>query len=369
MKILVTGAKGFVGKNLVLNLKNQFPECEVFEFDKESTVKELESYVKNCDFVYHLAGVNRPKTTNEFVEGNFDLTKNLLELIKKHKNKCPILITSSIQASLDNDYGKSKKMAEDLMFKFSKENGNKAFVYRLPNLFGKWCRPNYNSVVATWCYNIANGLDIQINDPSKTLELAYIDDVVSEFIKCLDNKETKKGNFCIIPTTKVISLGSLAKLIKSFKNSRFNLEIPMVNNAFAKKLYSTYLSYLPENGFAYNLKMNKDNRGSFTECFKTKQGQVSVNVCKPGITKGNHYHNTKVEKFLVVKGKGIFEFRKVGTDEVISYNLSSKSLKVLDIPPGYTHNFTNTGKSDLIVLIWCNEKFNKRKPDTYFEKV
>lgn len=368
MNILVTGSKGFVGRNLIANLKN-IESLNIIEFDKENSLTELENATKNCDFVFHLAGVNRPQNPEEFISGNFGLTSDLIAFLKKHDNHAPILITSSIQAELDNDYGKSKKQAEDVIFEYSKEFGSKVYVYRLPNLFGKWSRPNYNSVIATWCYNISHSLDIMVNDTSKELELAYIDDVIKEFVSCLKGNPNMKDNFCYIPVTYKKTLGEISNLIAEFEKSRNSLQLPRVDDAFAKKLYSTYLTYLDENDFSYGLKMNIDERGSFTECLKFSQGQVSVNVCKPGITKGNHWHNTKVEKFIVVQGTGEFKFRKVGTTDVISYEFSSQDMKVIDVPPGYTHNFTNTGKEDLIVLIWCNEIFDKDNPDTFFEKV
>lgn len=368
MNVLVTGSKGFVGKNLVENLK-LIDNITVTEFDIENTYEELDSATKTCDFVYHLAGVNRTDNNEEFMSGNFGLTSELLKYLEKNNNHCPVLITSSIQAVLDNDYGKSKREAENLLFEFANRFGSKVFVYRLPNLFGKWSKPNYNSVIATWCYNIAHSIDIRINDTNKVIEFAYIDDVVKEFVNCLDNKVNINGEFYYIPTTYKKTLGEVAELIKDFKQSRENLQIQHVEDSFVKKLYSTYLTYLEEDNFSYNLKMNIDERGSFTECLKFEQGQVSINVCKPGITKGNHWHNTKVEKFIVVQGNCECNFRKVGTERVITYKLSSDNLKVIDVPPGYTHNFKNVGKDDLIVLIWCNELFDKENPDTYFEKV
>lgn len=368
MNVLVTGSKGFVGRNLIANLKT-IENLNIIEFDRDNTLEELDNATKICDFVYHLAGVNRPKNNDEFFSGNFGLTSDLIAHLIKNDNHCPVLITSSVQAELDNDYGKSKKQAESIIFDFSKSYGNKVYVYRLPNLFGKWSRPNYNSVIATWCYNISHSLDILVNDTSKVLELAYIDDVVKEFIDCLNDSPSMKDEFCYVPVTYKRTLGEISKLIIGFEKSRSGLQLPRVDDEFEKKLYSTYLTYLNENDFSYGLKMNIDERGSFTECLKFSQGQVSVNVCKPGITKGNHWHNTKVEKFIVIQGMGEFKFRKVGTNDVISYEFSSQDMKVIDVPPGYTHNFTNTGKEDLIVLIWCNEIFDKNNPDTFFEKV
>lgn len=332
MKILVTGAKGFIGKNLIIELKNRNYN-EIYECDRNTTAKELEEYTKNCDFVFHLAGVNRPKDEIEFMEGNFGFTSILLEKLKENNNKAPILITSSIQAELDNPYGKSKKAGEDLIFDYGKENGVKTFVYRFPNVFGKWCRPNYNSAVATFCYNIARDLEIKVNDPEVIMNLVYIDDVIEEMILALIGKEHRKEEFCYVPVVHTIKLGEIVELIYSFKESRQNLSVPNMEDKFTKKLYSTYLSYLPEGSFSYPLKMNIDNRGSFTEILRSKErGQVSVNISKPGIVKGNHWHHTKNEKFLVVSGKGIIRFRKIGTDEIIEYKVSGEKLEVIDIP-------------------------------------
>ena len=370
MKILVTGAKGFVGKNLVLELKNRGYN-EIFEYDIDTPKELLNKYTKECEFVFHLAGVNRPKDASEFMKGNFGFTSELLDSLKENANKAPILITSSIQAKLDNDYGKSKKAGEDLLFEYSKQNNVDVFVYRLPNLFGKWCRPNYNSVIATFCNNVANNLPIQINDENVELTLAYIDDVVDEFISCLEGKANKKDMFCYINVTHKEKLGYIANLINSFKESRNNLILPNVKEgSFEKKLYSTYLSYLDKNDFSYPLKMNIDNRGSFTELFKTlNNGQVSVNISKPGITKGNHWHHTKNEKFVVVKGKGIIRFKKVDESEIIEYNVSGEKLEVIDIPVGYTHSIENVGSEDMVTIMWANENFNPNKPDTYFLEV
>lgn len=369
MKILVTGAKGFVGKNLVAELKNRNYN-EIYECDIETTNDELEEYTKKCDFVFHLAGVNRPENDEEFMKGNFGFTSILLEKLKKHGNKCPILITSSIQAQLDNPYGKSKKAGEDLMFEYSKETGAKVYVYRLTNLFGKWCRPNYNSVVATFCNNIANGLKIKINDPSVKLNLAYIDDVLNELINAMNDNASIKDGYGYIPVTHTITLGEIAELIMKFKTSRENLQIPNMKNEFEKKLYSTYLSYLPENEFGYPVKMNIDNRGSFTELFKTEErGQISVNISKPGIVKGNHWHHTKNEKFVVVSGEGVIKFRKINSNEIIEYKVSGEKLEIIDIPCGYTHSIENIGTTDMVTIMWANEVFNPEKLDTYFMEV
>lgn len=369
MKILVTGAKGFVGKNLVAELKNRNYN-DIYECDIETTDEELEEYTKKCDFVFHLAGVNRPEKEEEFMKGNFGFTSILLEKLKKHGNKCPILITSSIQAQLDNPYGKSKKAGEDLMFEYSKETGAKVYVYRLTNLFGKWCRPNYNSVVATFCNNIANGLEIKINDSSVKLKLAYIDDVLNELINAMNDNASIKDGYGYIPVTYTITLGEIAELIMKFKKTRENLQIPNMKNEFEKKLYSTYLSYLPESEFGYPVKMNIDDRGSFTELFKTEErGQVSVNISKPGIVKGNHWHHTKNEKFVVVSGEGMIKFRKINSNEIIEYKVSGEKLEIIDIPCGYTHSIENIGTTDMVTIMWANEVFNPEKPDTYFMEV
>ena len=322
MKILVTGAKGFVGRNLVEELKNRGYR-EIFECDINTTEEELIKYTRECEFIFHLAGVNRPREEKDFMKGNFGFTNTLLSNLKQNNNKSPILITSSIQAKLDNPYGKSKKAGEDLIFKYSEETGVKVYVYRLTNLFGKWSRPNYNSVVATFCYNIAHNLPITVNNPDVELDLAYIDDVLIEFINAMNGKANIKENYGYIPISYNVKLGKISQLIKKFKESRNNLQIPNMNNEFEKKLYSTYLSYLPENEFGYKVKMNIDNRGSFTELFKTEErGQISVNISKPGIVKGNHWHNTKNEKFVVVSGEGIIRFRKIDSDEMIEYKVN-----------------------------------------------
>lgn len=369
MKILVTGSNGFVGKNLIAELRNKGYN-EILEFRRETDQSLLEEYTKECDFVFHMAGVNRPKYEKEFMEGNFGFTAEILELLKKHGNKAPVLITSSIQAEKDNSYGKSKKAEENLLFKYNDETGVKVYTYRLPNLFGKWSRPNYNTVVATYCHNVARGLDIQVNNPDAELTLCYIDDLLEEFLRAIEGTPTIQGNYCVVPVTHKIKLGKLANLIKSFKESRGNLSIPDMEDALTKKLYSTYLSFLPENEFAYDLKMNCDQRGSFTEFIRTpERGQVSINVSKPGITKGNHWHHTKNEKFLVVSGKGLIRFRKIDSEEIIEYRVSGEKLQVVDIPTGYTHSIVNVGDSDLVTVMWANELFDPEKPDTYFLEV
>jgi UDP-2-acetamido-2,6-beta-L-arabino-hexul-4-ose reductase len=304
------------------------------------------------------------------MEGNFGFTLTLLDILKKHQNTCPVMISSSIQAEQDNPYGESKKAGEDLLFDYSKKTGAKALIYRFPNVFGKWCRPNYNSVVATFCHNTAHDLPITVNDPSIIMKLVYIDDVVEELINSLTGKENKKGDFCEVPVVHTITLGKIVELIYSFKKSREERSVPNMSDPFTRKLYSTYLSYLREDQFSYELKMNMDNRGSFTEFIKTAdRGQVSVNISKPGITKGNHWHHTKNEKFLVVSGKGIIRFRRVDSSEVIEYFVSGDKMEVVDIPIGYTHNIENLGDTDMVTIMWANESFDPEKSDTYFLEV
>ncbi len=369
MKILITGANGFVGRNLISELKNK-DYTDLYEYDIDSDLKLLEEYTKDCEFVFHLAGVNRPKEEKEFMEGNFGFTSKLLENLKKNNNKSPILITSSIQATLENPYGKSKKAGEDLLFEYSNDTDVQVFVYRLPNLFGKWSRPNYNSVVATFCNNIARGIEILVNNPEAELTLCYIDDVLKEFAKAMNGEPTENGNYCSVPITYTIKLGELAERLLSFRHTRESLSIPDMADEFNKKLYSTYLSYLPEDDFSYQLKMNSDYRGSFTEFLKTPdKGQVSINVSKPRITKGNHWHHTKNEKFLVVSGNGMIRFRKIGTNEVIEYRVSGEKLEVVDIPAGYTHNIENTGETDMVTIIWVSECYDSDNPDTYYLEV
>ena len=388
MKILITGAKGFVGRNLVENLKNIRDEkdkthnissdLEILEYDIDNTLEQLDEFCKKADFVFNLAGVNRPKNKEEFIEGNFGFASTLLENLKKHKNNCPVMLSSSIQATLEgryagSDYGKSKLAGEELFKEYSKETGAKVLIYRFPNLFGKWCRPNYNSAVATFCNNIANDLPIQVNDRNTELELVYIDDLVEELLRAIENNETKdEYGYCYVPEIHRASLGEIVDLLYSFKESRKNLFIPnLTEGSFEKKLYSTYLSYLDPKDFSYKLKMNVDNRGSFTELVKSSdRGQISINISKPGITKGQHWHNTKTEKFIVVAGTGIIQLRKIGTDEIVEYRVSGEEITIVDMIPGYTHNIINLSETEnLVTVMWCNECFNPNKPDTFFEEV
>ncbi|MDY0277494.1 MAG: capsular polysaccharide biosynthesis protein CapF [Acholeplasma sp.] len=369
MKILVTGAKGFIGKNLIAELKNQ-KYTDIYEYDMESTIDELDNYAKNCDFVFHLAGVNRPKDQKEFLEGNFGFTSTLLACLRKYNNKAPIMLASSIQAALDNPYGVSKKAGEDLLFSYGKETGSKVLVYRFPNVFGKWCRPNYNSAVATFSYNIANNLPITVNDRNVVMNLIYIDDLVNELINALKGNENKNDEFCYVEPVHTVKLGDIVDLLYSFKESRNNRAIPNTEDSFTKKLYANYLSYLPTDQFSYELKMNIDHRGSFTEFLKTPdRGQVSINISKPGIVKGNHWHHTKNEKFLVVSGQGVIRFRRIDNTEVLEYYVCGDKLEVVDIPPGYTHNIENLGNTDMVTVMWANEQYDPERPDTIFVEV
>lgn len=380
MNILVTGANGFVGKNLcaaLSNIKNGkdktrniTDDINIFEYDIDTEKEKLQDYCKNADFVFNLAGVNRPQNEDEFMQGNFGFASELLGYLKKYNNLCPVVLSSSIQASLDNPYGKSKKAGEDLFFEYAKDTGAKVLVYRFPNVFGKWCRPNYNSAVATFCHNIAHDLPITVNDREHKMQLVYIDDVVDELICALKGEENRNGDFCEVPVVHRITLGEIVDLIYSFKESRNDKSVCDVNDAFTNKLYATYLSYLPEDSFSYPLKMNCDDRGSFTEILRTEnRGQFSVNISKPGITKGNHWHNTKNEKFVVVSGKGVIRFRKIGESKIHEYFVSGDKIEVVDIPVGYTHNIENLGDTDMVTFMWANECFNPEKPDTFFEEV
>lgn len=398
MKILITGAKGFVGKNLVENLKNiqegknrtrDLVIDSIFEYDIDSTKVELEQYCRECDFVFNLAGVNRPKNDEEFMKGNFGFASDLLDTLKKHGNTCPVMLSSSIQATLigrygTSDYGRSKLAGEELFFAYGMETGAKVLVYRFPNLFGKWCRPNYNSAVATFCNNMANDLPIQVNDPSTELELLYIDDLVKEMLDALEGREhhcefngldtvsKEDGRYCYVPVTYKATLGEIVSLLESFKTQPNTLLMPSIpNGSFAKKLYSTYLSYLPEEKVSFDLKMNRDERGSFTELLRTSDhGQFSVNISKPGITKGQHWHNSKWEFFIVVSGHALIQERKIGTDEVIEFEVSGEKIQAVHMLPGYTHNIINLSDTqDLVTVMWANESFDPQHPDTFFEKV
>ena len=397
MNILVTGAKGFVGKNLCAALKNirdgkdktrSLKIDEIFEYDIDTEKSLLDGFCENSDFVFNLAGVNRPKETAEFMQGNFGFASELLDMLKKHNNKCPVMLSSSIQATLigryDSDYGRSKKAGEDLFFKYSEETGAKVLVYRFPNLFGKWCRPNYNSAVATFCNNTANDLPIIVNDRNTELELLYIDDLVAEMLDALENNEhhcefdgintviTENGKYCAVPTTHKVTLGEIVDLLGQFKSQPKTLLMPEIpNNSFAKKLYSTYLSYLPKSKVSFPLKMNIDERGSFTELLKTANcGQFSVNISKPGITKGQHWHNSKWEFFIVVSGHGLIEERKIGSDEVLRFEVTGEKIEAIHMLPGYTHNIINLSNTeDLVTLMWANEQFDPNHPDTFYEEV
>ena len=397
MNILVTGAKGFVGKNLCAALKNirdgkdrtrPVKIEEVFEYDIDTEKSLLDGFCEKADFVFNLAGVNRPKDTAEFMQGNFGFAGELLNTLKKHANTCPVMLSSSVQATLigryNSDYGRSKKAGEDLFFKYSEETGAKVLVYRFPNLFGKWCRPNYNSAVATFCNNIANDLPITVNDRNTELELLYIDDLVAEMLDALENKEhrcefdgintviTENGKYCAASPTYKVTLGEIVDLLEQFKNQPKTLLMPQIPvNSFAKKLYSAYLSYLPKEKIAFPLKMNTDNRGSFTELLKTENcGQFSVNISKPGITKGQHWHNSKWEFFIVVSGRGLIEERKIGSDEILRFEVTGDKIEAVQMLPGYTHNIINLSDTDdLVTLMWANEQFDPSRPDTFYEEV
>lgn len=382
MKILVTGAKGFVGQNLCAQLKNiaegkakwyalSGEGLEIYEYDIDSDPAELDTYCEDCNFVFNLAGVNRPQDPKEFMEGNFGFASTLLDTLKKYGNACPVMISSSIQAELDNPYGESKRAGEQLMFDYAAETGAKVLVYRFPNLFGKWCRPNYNSAVATFCNNIANGLPIHVNDPNVMLSLCYIDDVVDELIAAAAGKEHVDGRYCFVSTVHKVRLGEIVELLEKFKTMNETLAVPVLSNAFEKSLHATFLSYLPKEKFAYSVKMNVDERGSYTELIRSEHhGQFAVNISKPGITKGQHWHHTKIEKFVVVHGHGLIQQRKHGSDEVIDFEVTGDNIQVVETIPGYTHNIINLSETDdLVTFIWCNENFNPELPDTYFELV
>lgn len=369
MNILVTGANGFVGKNLVATLE-QNEEYNLLKVTRETTNEELNEYAKQADFVYHLAGVNRPEKDEEFKEGNVDFTQALLDKLIEVDNLIPILITSSIQAENDSPYGLSKKGGEELVFEYGKQHNVATYVYRLPNLFGKWSKPNYNTVIATFSHKIARGEEITINDPNVELTLVYIDDLVEEFLRVLNGIATKDGDFYKVPVEHKEKLGHIAELLKEFKESRKNRVISNLDDDFTRKLYSTYLNFLPKDNFSYPLVMHEDQRGSFTEFVKSPfAGQVSVNVSKPGITKGEHWHHTKNEKFLVVSGEGVIRFRDYFSEEIIEYEVSGGKLEVVDIPTGYTHSIVNTGENDMVTIMWVNEMFDPNNPDTFFLEV
>ncbi len=371
MKVLVTGANGFIGKNLIAELEHR-EGIEVLPYDIDTPQELLQEYCAVCDFVFNLAGVNRPEHMEEYMEGNFGFATTLVNTLQKCQNTCPVMNSSSIQAALENPYGKSKKAGEDMLFAYGQKTGAEVYIYRFPNVFGKWCRPNYNSAVATFCHNIAHGLPIQVNDRSTVMHLVYIDDVVEELLQALDrHPHVNSDGYCYVPTVHEVTLGEIVNLLYSFRESRTNLMVPdMTEGGFEKKLYSTYLSYLPKDKFSYPLITHTDDRGSFTEILKSAdRGQVSVNISKPGITKGNHWHHTKNEKFLVVSGEGLIRFRKYGDDEIIEYHVSGEKPEVVDIPTGYTHSIVNVGNTELVTLMWCNECFNPGKPDTIYEVV
>lgn len=367
MNILITGADGFIAKNLISVLRRQ-DETSLLLLTR-SNEEELDSFVQQADFIYHLAGVNRPKETYEFYAGNSSLTERLVALLKKHQKNTPILLSSSTQAEADNDYGKSKLQAEEAILVYSKKTGAEVFIYRLPNVFGKWSKPNYNTVIATWCYNITHDLPINVDDGKALLNLVYIDDVVNSFVKNLQN-QTKTSSYCDIEVIYHKSLEEIASLLHDYKKSRSSLEIPHVGKGFERALYATYLSFLDPSAFSYTLSSFQDDRGTFYEVLKTvDSGQFSLSTTKPGITRGNHYHDTKNEKFLVIKGQAIIQHRHILNDEVITYEVSDKEMKIVEMIPGYTHNITNTGEIDLILLIWANELFDRENTDTHFLKV
>lgn len=370
MNVLVTGSLGFIGKNLIYYLRTYFETVFVYEYDINNTNNELEHFVLNSDYIFHLAGINRTNNKRDFYTGNVDLTKRICNIIESTGRNIPIIISSSIQVNNDNDYGQSKKLAENYLIEYKNRTGNTVKIYRLTNVFGKWCKPNYNSVVATFCYNIANDYPIKIHNENTVLTLVYIDDLVKELVKTFLHTDMTNEIYLDIPKKHSITLGGLAKLLFSFRESRKNKLVPFIKTELEKKLYSTYTSYLSSNNFVYDLKMNIDERGSFTEFLKSSLiGQISVNISKPGIIKGNHWHNTKVEKFLVVSGKGVIRFRNILEDEIIEYYVSGEKLQVIDIPIGYTHNIENIGEDDLVTIMWANEKYDESNPDTIFEVV
>ncbi|WP_373073953.1 NAD-dependent epimerase/dehydratase family protein [Sulfurimonas sp.] len=367
MKILITGSNGFIAKNLITHLERD-ESHKLYLFSKEDSETILDAYLREVDFVFHLAGVNRPKDIEEFYTGNSNFTKKITEVLREEKKNIPILITSSTQTSLENDYGKSKLEAEKVLQQYAQDTGANIFIYRLPNVFGKWSKPNYNSVISTWCYNIANNLDIQVNNSITELNLVYVDDVVKSFIEKLNFKSEQV--YFDIDTVYIKTLGQIQELLYSFKDNRTNLVIPNVASGFERALYATYLSYLSTDNFSYTLQGHEDERGTFYEILKTlDSGQFSLSTTAPGITRGNHYHHTKNEKFLVVKGEALLEYRHIVTGEKISYNVSDKKMEVIEMIPGYTHNIKNTGTEEMILLLWANEAFDRDNPDTYFLEV
>lgn len=371
MNVLVTGAKGFIGKNLIATLKSM-DNIIVFPCDIDTREEELKEYLRSCEYIFHLAGINRPKKEEEFLVGNYEFTLKILNMLEENKNKCSIMLASSVQAALDNPYGISKRKGEEILKEYAKKNGIRIFIYRFPNIFGKWCRPNYNSVIATFCYNIARGQEIHIHDSETYLDLVYIDDVIEELVAALEGGGNQnKDGYCYVEPIYRKKLGEIADLLYQFYDSRKTLEVPeTANRSFSKRLYSTYLSYLPKDDLKYSLMMHKDNRGSFTEILKTKErGQFSVNIIKPGVEKGNHWHHTKNEKFIVASGKGLIQFRSLNSNEIIHYYVSGDVIEVVDIPVGYAHSIRNEGDTDMVVLMWCNECFDKGHPDTYYLQV
>jgi UDP-2-acetamido-2,6-beta-L-arabino-hexul-4-ose reductase len=393
VKILITGAHGFIGQNLTVALAEirdghdcrpdhalcQNPaEIKLYLYGRENSLEDLDAFCRDCDFVFHLAGVNRPNTPAEFMPGNAGFLSVLLEALKRHQNLCPVLLSSSVQASCGNPYGESKRAGEQMLLIYAKESGAEALVYRLPNVFGKWCRPNYNSAVATFCHNTANGLPIQIHDPAAPLDLVYIDDVVEEFIQALRGSANRVGDgYCVVQTHYKTTVGHIADIIQSLPTLRETLEVPKLDDPLTKKLYSTYLSYLPPERFCYDLKMNEDARGSFTECLRTlDRGQLSVNISRPSVTKGQHWHHTKNEKFIVVKGDALIQLRRIGLQPdgtaypIKEFRVSGRHIQVVEMIPGYTHNITNLSETEeLVTLMWVNEPFDPVRPDTFFQEV
>lgn len=368
MKVLVTGSNGFIGKNLIEYLR-RIKNIEIFTFSKENNEEDLEKSIREVDFIFHLAGVNRPKNKEEFYSGNTNLTQKIVDILKKHNKAVPILLSSSIQVGRDNDYAKSKEMAEEIIKKYALENNINCFIYRLPNVFGKWSKPNYNSVIATWCYNISRDLDIVVSDRNHKLQLVYIGDVVHAFAERLFVSQTKKL-YWDIPVVYEKTLGEIEELLYKFRDSRKNLLIPRIGKGFERVLYATYLSFLPKEKFSYKLNGHKDARGTFYEILKTiDSGQLGISTTKPGVTRGNHYHNTKNEKFLVIKGRALIELRDIYSKEIIQYNVSGDELEIVEMIPGYTHSITNIGDEDMVLLIWANENYDPKKPDTNYLKV